>query len=230
MLGLKEFLQQTYFLYITLFAQFILILLFGLFTTYDTDNDMSSYYAPFVDVHVMMFIGFGFLYTYLGKYSYNSISFNLLLGALVIQWSILNLGFWENVAEHHFSRINLRIQLYGAVDVGGSMYIHVFGAYFGLTVAWFFSSSAAFNKKNNHSLYNSNLFSILGSYLLFKYLNTDSVGTIFLWMFWPSFNCALATSGQAHRTVINTLLSLCCSCVVTFCWSGMYRNGKFDIV
>jgi len=56
------------------------------------------------------------------------------------------------------------------------------------------------------------------------------IGTIFLWMFWPSFNCALATGGQQHRVVINTVLALCSSCVVTFCWSGLFRKGKFDIV
>jgi ammonium transporter Rh len=91
-----------------------------------------------------------------------------------------------------------------------------FGAYYGLTVSWCFSQSGSFVKDNNHSVYNSNIFSILG--------------TIFLWMYWPSFNCALAAGGQQHRTVINTVLSLCASCVVTFCWSAILRRGKFDMV
>jgi ammonium transporter Rh len=277
-MSLGEYLRTLHILPVLLFAQVILILFFGLFTQYDPDFDpvvptgelSMNYYAPFQDVHVMMFIGFGFLYVYLGKYGYNSVSFNFLLGALVIQWSILNLGFWENVAEglkdpdHHWERIHLRIQLmidadyavaavlislggvlgkfsaaeyilmafieiifysinyfigtklYGAIDVGGSMWIHTFGAYYGLALAWCFSNQGSFKKENNHSLYNSNIFSILG--------------TIFLWMFWPSFNCALAVGGAQHRVVINTVLSLAASCVTTFCWSGMFRKGKFDIV
>jgi len=108
------------------------------------------------------------------------------------------------------------VKLYGAIDIGGSMYIHVFGAYLGLTIAWLSSNDSSFVKDNNHSSYHSNLFSI--------------IGTVFLWMFWPSFNCALAVGGNQHRVVINTILSLCASCVVTFCWSGIFRRGKFDIV
>jgi len=49
-------------------------------------------------------------------------------------------------------------------------------------------------------------------------------------MYWPSFNCALATGGSQQRTVINTILALCASCTATFCWSGIFRKGKFDIV
>jgi len=33
----------------------------------------------FQDVHVMMFIGFGFLMTYLKRYGYSAISFNFLI-------------------------------------------------------------------------------------------------------------------------------------------------------
>jgi len=126
----------------------------------------------------------------------------------------LVMAFFEII----FYTINFYIgtNIYGAIDIGGSMWIHIFGAYFGLTVALIFTKGSSFAQEHNHSTYNSNLFSILG--------------TIFLWMFWPSFNCALATGGQAQRTVINTLLSLTASCVIAFCWSGFLRKGKFDMV
>ena len=33
-------------------------------------------------------------------------------------------------------------------------------------------------------------------------------GSIFLWMFWPSFNAALADGAQQHRTIVNTVLGI----------------------
>jgi len=57
------------------------------------------------------------------------------------------------------------------------------------------------------------------------------VGTIFLWMFWPSFNGALAGDQyhQQERVVINTVLALTCSCISAFFWSHFYC-GKLDMV
>jgi len=57
------------------------------------------------------------------------------------------------------------------------------------------------------------------------------IGTIFLWMFWPSFNGVLAGESlhQQERVVINTVMALTCSCLVTFFWSH-YCYGKFDMV
>jgi len=57
------------------------------------------------------------------------------------------------------------------------------------------------------------------------------IGTIFLWMFWPSFNGALAEGNGQHRVVINTVLSLTNSCVGAFIASKLLRHEhKFDMV
>ncbi len=58
-------------------------------------------------------------------------------------------------------------------DFGGSITIHTFGTYFGLTVSLILSKKIT-PKKKPLNTYNSNLFAI--------------IGTFFLWMFWPSFN------------------------------------------
>ena len=50
--------------------------------------------AVFQDVHVMIFVGFGFLMTFLRRYGYSSIGFNLLLAALVLQWGTLTSGLF----------------------------------------------------------------------------------------------------------------------------------------
>ena len=49
----------------------------------------------FQDVHVMIFVGFGFLMTFLRRYGYGSIGFNLLLAALVLQWGTLTNGLFS---------------------------------------------------------------------------------------------------------------------------------------
>ena len=51
------------------------------------------------DVHVMIFIGFGFLMTFLKKYSYGAVGFNMLISAVGIQWSMLIYG-WLHMSEH----------------------------------------------------------------------------------------------------------------------------------
>jgi ammonium transporter Rh len=66
-----------------------------------------------------------------------------------------------------------------AVDMGGSMYVHTFGAYFGLACSLAgFSKAAKESKREAEGDRISNL--------------TASIGTLFLWMYWPSFNGALA--------------------------------------
>jgi len=55
-------------------------------------------------------------------------------------------------------------------------------------------------------------------------------GTIFLWLFWPSFNSAAAVGEGQYRAVINTYFSLAACAVVTFAMSALVRKGKFDMV
>ncbi len=49
----------------------------------------------FQDVHVMMFIGFGFLMTFLKKYGYSAVALNFLIAAIVLQWATLCQGFYH---------------------------------------------------------------------------------------------------------------------------------------
>jgi ammonium transporter Rh len=49
-----------------------------------------------MDVHTMMFIGFGFLMTFLRKYGFGSVGFNFLVAAFVLQWSLLVRGWLES--------------------------------------------------------------------------------------------------------------------------------------
>jgi len=92
------------------------------------------------------------------------------------------------------------------------MTIHTFGAYFGLAASFFVTPREAFDHPKATPSYASDLFSM--------------IGTIFLWIYWPSFNGALAPDRSQYRVVINTILSLCGSTFITFVCSRLFRHGK----
>ncbi|RVE55727.1 hypothetical protein OJAV_G00228940 [Oryzias javanicus] len=92
---------------LALILEIITIILYAVFVTYDdgkghghdhnathTANPMELY-PMFQDVHVMIFIGFGFLMTFLKKYGFSSVGINLLLAAFGLQWGLLMQGVWH---------------------------------------------------------------------------------------------------------------------------------------
>lgn len=56
-------------------------------------------FVDFMDVHVMLLIGFGFLMTFLKRHAYGSIGSSFLITAVVFEWSILMLGWIEMIKE-----------------------------------------------------------------------------------------------------------------------------------
>ena len=56
------------------------------------------------------------------------------------------------------------------------------------------------------------------------------IGTLFLWMFWPSFNAAYFPETDFQRTFVvsNTIISLTGSCLSAFATS-IFKRGKFNI-
>jgi ammonium transporter Rh len=79
--------------------------------------------------------------------------------------------------------INERIsEEMGVADVGGSTVIHLYGAFFGLAVSKIVSPKDAFESKKTEPNYYSDYITM--------------VGTVFLWMYWPSFNGALTENNS----------------------------------
>ena len=66
--------------------------------------------AVFQDVHVMMFIGFGYLMTFLKRYGFSSVGFNFLICAFVIQWATLMSGFLH--LHDNMIQINIETSVY----------------------------------------------------------------------------------------------------------------------
>lgn len=229
---------------------------------------LREVYAMFMDVHVMIFVGFGFLMTYLRKYSLSAVSLNFVVAALSMQWGIICITFAHQIADNDryprkvidiLALINADFAAgavlisFGAVlgkttptqllwmsffevilfavnecvlvkgleviDAGGSMVIHTFGAFFGLAVTWQLGVPEAHKQSHNKSRYTSDIFAM--------------IGTLFLWMYWPSFNAALvpADGFRQERAVVNTILSITASCATTFALSVLLsHNKKLDMV
>jgi len=103
--------------------------------------------------------------------------------------------------------------LAGFLDTGGSVVIHAFGAYFGLGVVA--NTLAKFkNAPTVDTDTNSNQFMLLGSMML--------------WLFWPSFTSALVAPDRVVLTAINTIFALCGATLSTYIFSKTIR-GKIDI-
>uniref|UniRef100_G3U9P6 Ammonium transporter Rh type A n=1 Tax=Loxodonta africana TaxID=9785 RepID=G3U9P6_LOXAF len=254
-----------------------MIVLFKLFVHYGNDqntiqvnstskpNVTDSFlelYPFFQDVHVMIFVGFGFLMTFLKKYSFSSVGFSFFIAALGLQWATLIQGLLhsggrkfdisiKNVINADLSTATVLIsfgavlgktspiqmlimtileitvfasneylvgEIFKASDIGASMTIHAFGAYFGLAVAGILYHSDLTWKHHNKESYHSDLFAM--------------IGTLFLWIFWPSFNSALADTGQKqYRAMVNTYFSLAACVLTSYASSSLAENrGKLNMV
>lgn len=126
----------------------------------------------------------------------------ILLGLLFVpfyifnEWLLLDEGF-DLIAK-------------GAViDTGGSIVIHAFGAIFGLGVALTMTTQKEFEKPVEADA-TSDRFSMLGSMIL--------------WIFWPSFCAALVPAELMAQTVVNVIIALCGSTLATYFVSLIIRK------
>lgn len=123
-----------------------------------------------------------------------------------------------------------------AYDIGESIYVHVFGAYFGLAVAKVLQrTNKGIESTKESSHYHSDLFSM--------------IGTVFLWIYWvlyislivillnnnfdifkPSFNAATAVEEGQVRSVVNTYLAIASSCIITYVVSMFVGKGRLSMV
>lgn len=262
--------SDSFVLFLGLF-EILMIILYAVFGSYKFHHssdpaDLESQvidrnrYPYFQDVHVMIFVGFGFLMTFLRKFGYSSLGLTFLISVLAIQLHPLLFTIWQTLFDNFAFVIQMDISAlvtsdfaagailisFGALlgktsplqmliisvfesvfyslneklvfvfkisDIGGSMVIHTFGAFFGLGCSKALENIKSQSHPDNTAVYHSDMFAM--------------IGTLFLWMFWPSFNAALtATPDGFERAVINTVLSLTASCASAFLFSYILRNEK----
>lgn len=221
-------------------------------------------YNMFIGVEIMMFVGFGYLMTFLKWYGLGAVGFTVMITAVGLQWAVYTESFWHQlyfntpanqwhlvdfniysllnalyavsavlisfgavigkvspfqllimtIIElfcHSFNDQVLMTGVMNLVDLGGTYTDHMFGAYFGLTVAWMMGPPKSEPEMGN----TPDIFSL--------------IGTVFLWIYWPSFvaGAAVADSEQQQYAIVNTILSLSASTVATFFLSTLLsKNGR----
>jgi len=195
-------------LFVMEIAIFILFGVFVNFQPYTTlgvngqPKRMDNYYKFYMDITTMVFVGTGFLYSFMKKYSYSGIGLTYLIASFVIQWEILVEGFFvflkgtettnfggnmqyislsiPNIINANFGALAVLIS-FGAVlgkanplqlllmaivetvfyclnlyvgsltllasDVGGAMFIHLFGGLFGLACSYTMGHQFQINQK-----------------------------------------------------------------------------------
>ena len=234
----------------------LLIVLFTKCTEYAAPADVKGQFLFFTDVHVMIFVGFGFLMSFLHRGGFTATSHAFLVAAITVLWALLNRGFWARaIGNEEWSIITLTVedllnadfcagavlisfgavlgrvsvgqlaiiaivevvvyaineviimQLMGTIDAGGSYFLHMFGAFFGLACSLALERGSALRKVVDSSAHGST-----------RVTDTMAmVGTLFLFVYWPTFNAAGLYAGESHdRALVNTYLSIAMSVISAF--------------
>jgi ammonium transporter Rh len=140
------------------------------------------------------------------------------MGAILGKVSVFQLFSMANFHIFFFT-VNKAIilRLFKASDKGGSMIIHMFGAYFGIAMTWFFQPKVA--KENKNKLGQNNYLSDLIS----------MAGTLFLFCYWPSWNAAQLEGGAQMRAYFNTYLAISSSVIAAILVSRVCYGRKLEM-
>ncbi|KFQ48531.1 PREDICTED: RH-like protein [Nestor notabilis] len=248
----RNFRNSVPWLILLLEAVFIILFYF----LFSHDHVFINSYPAFQDVSHMVIFGFGFFLMFLKRYGFSSTGINLLIIVLGVQCSVLIdllILLLQRQNEHNLERLIKATMSMTAVVIStgavlgktnpvqlilmtvlelivfrmsrwinntflqvadniSMMHVHLFGAYFGLAISSRFSEPSPRSEKNA-STPKSDLLSMLG--------------TVFLWVFWPSFNSVLFERDR-WRAICNTYFGLAVSAVTAFALSVLTtKDGKF---
>ncbi|XP_031462150.1 ammonium transporter Rh type B isoform X4 [Phasianus colchicus] len=233
------------------FLQLLTIVLFATFVRYSPessnlcstepscsqrDPSPTLGYPRFRDAHLRALLGFGFLLAFLSRYGVGSVAGSLLIVAFTIQWAILAQGLF------YFSQ-------------NGKIYVStqsMVSADF-CTAAILISTGAVLGRVNPIQMLLMALLEVplfaCNEYILRNHLGLHKdkrkeqqdmghqpdvfavVGTICLWIFWPSFASATTTHSSAEPwAVLNLYFSLSASTLATFVLSPiLYEEGTLQV-
>jgi len=210
-------------------------------------------YNRSIHVMAMLLVGFGFLMVFVRKYGRSTLTATYLLvsvgipmyflvsegssveieklilaefgtvsllicaGAVLgrlkmIQYILLGILFMPCYALNEWIVLSGGLGLIGKgmfIDTGGSVIIHAFGAIFGFGAIFSLTSKKEFETPVETDE-TSDKYSLLGSMVL--------------WIFWPSFCVAIVAPKDIPATVINVILALCGSTIAAYFSSVAFRK------
>lgn len=142
-------------------------------------------------------------------------------GAIIGRATPLQLVVLTGVQSFFYAlnKVVIVLGAWKAEDVGGTITIHMFGAYFGLACSQALGEPKAKCKNNLDSSLVSDVLCL--------------IGTTLLWVYWPSFVGATETANPVteHLCILHTVLALLGSTMATFFCSLRWTQGnKFDPV
>ena len=139
------------------------------------------------------------------------ISFGGLIGKINPQQLVILVLF--EVICYSFNKQIVLTKWLNIKDCGGTIIIHMFGAYYGLAASYVLGKP-----KNSEKEKPSTLSDI-----------TSLIGTTFLWLYWPSFVAGDIEAGtsEAQLALTQTVLALLGSTVTTFVVSHRFGDSKF---
>jgi len=223
----------------------------------------SGKYPLFMDIHIMVYVGIGFLWAFLKRYRLSGITEVFWISAITVQyyflWDALFQGAWTTFGHFNITQANWNLAEYCAIsmtiafgafigkannlqmliatligvllysvnekilfvsldvqDIGGSMSIWTFGAFYGLGVSWWLNYKESKESRNWITDHLSNNFAL--------------IGTLFLWCFFPSFNSADTNNVWSFNiAVVNTYFCLIGSLIGSYLTSKILYKGKFHV-
>jgi ammonium transporter Rh len=117
-----------------------------------------------------------------------------------------------------FNKVVLVFGVFEAEDVGGTMTIHMFGAYFGLAASYALGPPKPSTASNATPDKVSDLLAL--------------IGTTILWVYWPSFVGGTETGVPENERlcIMHTIFALLGSTGATFFMTILTKHGKLDPV
>uniref|UniRef100_A0A4W4FU22 Ammonium transporter AmtB-like domain-containing protein n=1 Tax=Electrophorus electricus TaxID=8005 RepID=A0A4W4FU22_ELEEL len=245
-----------------LMLEIIFIVLFAFFVETEefkkTKNQEFLYlYANFQDVHVIVFLGFGFMSMFLVRYGFSGTGFGLLVAAMVVQWATFINAF---LSSFHSSKdilvlVNAELCAASALVAMGAVHgktnpaqLLLLGL---LEVTGLVVNQGLIKKLFKNDTFNTTmqlhvfgaLFGVMTSWVLYRSEAEprhekekfdsktglfSTLGMLLLWMFWPSINFVEA---QEIRIMYSTYLSLAVSAVTAMALSVLLSpKGKINLV
>ena len=190
--------------------QIIFIFLLGFYFDWDKDSNMpnktdinflakeeiKNKYRYFQDMTIMLFLGFGFLRSFLKHHSWSSIIITLISGVLSFEFALICLITWGSIFQHEWVSGYYKLDFFfDALYVTGS-YIISMGSYFGkLSFPQYFVM-----------IFLQTIFSSMNYLLIRQSLKVmDIGGTITVHLFGAVFGCLFSIISYCNKNEIERI-------------------------